>query len=121
MFAPPAAHPDRCRLYALYISKLLEQGLLQHGSSLLDIAPSRPLQSFLRPIPDLKYQCADKFMEGVDFAVDVTQMDEISSDSYDMVICSHVLEHVDDDRKALSELFRILKPGGKSILMVPIY
>jgi ubiquinone/menaquinone biosynthesis C-methylase UbiE len=59
-------------------------------------------------------------MEGVDFVVDVTQMDEIPSNSYDMFICSHVLEHVDDDRKALSELFRILKPGGRGILMVPI-
>jgi SAM-dependent methyltransferase len=117
---PSCSASDRCRLYALYISKLLEQGLLHDDFALLDIAPSRPLQTFLCQIPNIKYQSADKFMEGVDFAVDVTQMDEIPSDSYDMFICSHVLEHVDDDRKALSELFRILKPGGRGILMVPI-
>lgn len=59
-------------------------------------------------------------MEDVDFKVDITQMGEIPSNRYDMFICSHVLEHVDDDRKAISELFRVLKPGGQGILMVPI-
>jgi ubiquinone/menaquinone biosynthesis C-methylase UbiE len=39
---------------------------------------------------------------------------------FDMILCSHVLEHVDDDRKAMSELFRILKPSGFGIIMVPI-
>lgn len=42
-------------------------------------------------------------------------------DSYfDFIICNHVLEHVQDDRKAMSELFRVLKPGGEAILQVPI-
>ncbi len=117
---PSCGASDRCRLYALYIRQMLEQGLLNDAFALLDIAPSRPLQTFLRQIPNITYRSADKFMEGVDFAIDVTNMAEIPSDSYDMFICSHVLEHVDDDRKALSELFRILKPGGRGILMVPI-
>jgi ubiquinone/menaquinone biosynthesis C-methylase UbiE len=39
---------------------------------------------------------------------------------FDFLICSHVLEHVEDDRKALHELHRILKPGGQGILMVPV-
>lgn len=111
---------DRCRLYALYISQMMAQGAMHNNFALLDIAPSRPLQTFLRQIPNITYHSADKFMEDVDFQIDVTQMDEIPSNSYDMFICSHVLEHVDDDRKALSELFRILKPGGYGILMVPI-
>lgn len=36
------------------------------------------------------------------------------------IICSHVLEHVRDDRLAMKELFRILTPAGKAILMVPL-
>jgi len=43
-----------------------------------------------------------------------------ANNHFDFFICSHVLEHVQDDHKALSELYRILKPGGFGILMVPI-
>lgn len=42
-------------------------------------------------------------------------------DSYcDLIICSHVLEHVTDDRRALEEMRRILRPGGDAILLAPI-
>jgi SAM-dependent methyltransferase len=37
------------------------------------------------------------------------------------VYCSHVLEHVEDDRRAMAELFRILRPGGWAFLSVPIH
>lgn len=117
---PHCGASDRCRLYALYIQQILEQGLLHNQFTLLDIAPSRSLQTFLRQNPQITYRSADKFMEGVDLVVDVMDMKDIASDSYDMFICSHVLEHVEDDKKALKELFRILKPGGRGILMVPI-
>ena len=39
--------------------------------------------------------------------------------SFDVIICNHLLEHVENDRKALSELYRILRPGGWGILLVP--
>ena len=42
------------------------------------------------------------------------------NDYFDFIICNHVLEHVQDDRKAMRELFRVLKPDGKAILQVPI-
>ncbi|WP_188770571.1 methyltransferase domain-containing protein [Novosphingobium endophyticum] len=44
---------------------------------------------------------------------------EFDSDSFDRIVCSHVLEHV-DDRAALAELYRVLRPGGLAILSVPI-
>jgi SAM-dependent methyltransferase len=68
----------------------------------------------------LDYRTADLFMEGVDMVADVTNMPEIGSDTCDILICSHVLEHVPDDRQALAELYRVLKPGGWAIVMVPI-
>ncbi len=40
--------------------------------------------------------------------------------SYDVAIAHHVLEHIDDDRAAMREIFRILRPGGFAILTVPI-
>jgi len=45
---------------------------------------------------------------------------ELHSQSKTLVWCSHVLEHVSDDRKALSEIFRVLEPGGQLVLQVPI-
>ena len=41
-------------------------------------------------------------------------------DYFDLIICNHVLEHIDDDFKALKEIYRVLKPGGISILQVPM-
>jgi len=40
--------------------------------------------------------------------------------SFDWVYCSHVLEHVPEDRRALSELLRVLKPGGQAVILVPL-
>jgi len=50
---------------------------------------------------------------------DITQT-SFNDDAFDIIFCSHVLEHIEDDRKAMKELFRILKPGGFAILQVPI-
>ncbi len=59
-------------------------------------------------------------MEGVTFQLDLQEMSEIADERYSMWICSHVLEHIPDDRKALRELYRILKPDGIGLLLVPI-
>ncbi len=53
--------------------------------------------------------------------MDITDI-QYSDNSFDVILCSHVLEHIMDDHKALSELFRVLKPGGRwTIIQVPIF
>ena len=59
-------------------------------------------------------------MENADDKVDITCMPMYKDGSYDIVLCSHVLEHVVEDRKAISEIYRILKPDGFAIIMVPL-
>jgi hypothetical protein len=44
----------------------------------------------------------------------------LSDDAFDLVVCSHVLEHVPDDRQAMRELARVLKPGGRALILVPM-
>ena len=66
-----------------------------------------------------KYETADLFMEGVDHRVDIQDL-PFEDASYDVVYASHVLEHIRNDRQAVKEIRRVLKPGGIAILPVPI-
>ena len=58
-------------------------------------------------------------MHGVDYKVDITKL-PFKDATYDFVFASHVMEHIQDDEKALSEIRRILKPGGMAVLPVPL-
>ncbi len=66
-----------------------------------------------------QYETADLHMEDVDHKVDIQQL-PFADATYDVVFASHVLEHIVDDEKALSEIRRVLKPRGIAILPVPI-
>lgn len=111
---PKCQSSDRDRLYKLYCEKFL-----RHSVSVIDFAPSKNFQNYLKSLPNNTYRSADLYMDGVDDKVDITNMKLYSNGQFDFFICSHILEHV-DDRKALKELYRILKAGGKGILMTPI-
>jgi SAM-dependent methyltransferase len=122
---PSCRASDRDRLYALYLDDYLNG--LQSGSKtdIVDFAPASSLSNFIRrKIADsgnnIGYRTADAFADGVDDKVDIMDLRQYEDEQFDFFICSHVLEHVSDDRKALKELYRILKPGGSGILMVPI-
>ena len=119
-FCPRCAASDRDRLYACYLDERIPGYPEGDHLLLLDIAPSQPLGHFIERFKQVDRRTADLFTEGTDLVVDITNMPEIPSDAYDILICSHVLEHVSDDRKALLELYRVLKPGGWGIIMVPI-
>ena len=113
---------DRDRLCALYLDSSLQPGA---AGLLVQFAPSTPLSRWIqetikRRQLSLAYRTADLYAEGVDDLLDITDMKDYADGSLAFFICSHVLEHVADDRKALSELFRVLRPGGGGILLVPI-
>lgn len=110
---------DRDRLTAVFFREMLPRYTDEDPARLLDIAPSLPLSHIFKEYNVIRHT-ADLSKEGVDLQVDITNMPEVASDTYDILICSHVLEHVNDDKKALSELYRVLKPGGWGIIMVPI-
>ena len=117
---PVCGASDRDRLYAMYISQT-KYILNNSDFRFLDIAPSSSLQKFIKTsYPNINYRSADLMMENVDDKVDLTNMHLYENDRFDFLICSHVLEHVVNDTLAIKELYRVLKPGGKGIVMVPI-
>ena len=110
---------DRDRLSALFVRDHLPPrrgGLLR----VLDIAPGKALSRFLRALPDVDYRSGDLDPALADEQVDITDMRQFEDVSFDLIVCSHVLEHVPDDARAMRELHRVLAPGGRAILMVPI-
>jgi len=118
---PHCGATDRDRLYAIYLAARLPSTEAQQANfCLLDIAPAAALSSHIRRKYRIRYRTADLFQKNVDDRVDITSMNCYPDASFDAFICSHVLEHVENDRKALAELWRVLKPGGWGIAMVPI-
>lgn len=116
---------DRDRLYALYLRDYLTEIGDRAGRRLLDFAPSPALSRFIRRsitqvAPHCSYRTADLYRDDVDDQIDIMDMRRYADGAFDFFICSHVLEHVADDRAALLELHRILTPGGRGILVVPI-
>ena len=85
----------------------------------LHFAPERCLEPLLRQRLGAGYQTADLDREDVDLRLDVTDL-QLQDESFDVIICSHVLEHVPDDRGAMQELHRILVPEGWALVVVPI-
>lgn len=86
-----------------------------------DILYFAPEYSMMKWMKRNKVKCttADLFSKNVDLQLDI-QATGVPDESYDVVICNHVLEHVDDFRKALKEMYRILRPGGSFICSFPM-
>lgn len=117
---PVCGASDRDRLI---ISFLQKEGLQKaaEGYRVLQIAPAATISSWIQIFcPQVKYETTDLFMEGVTFKTDIQNMKEVWDETYDLIICSHVLEHVQDDKAALREIRRILKDDGKCVFLVPI-
>lgn len=114
---PVCGSVDRDRLYKLFVDRFLRPDRVRR---VLEFAPSPPLSGYLKGRHDFRYRSADLMMGGVDDVVDITDMPIYADGSFDFFICSHVLEHVSDDARALNELYRILAPGGAGIIMTPV-
>jgi SAM-dependent methyltransferase len=87
------------------------------GKRILHFAPEKAFMRRMRGNP--LYETADLMQAGVTHQVDITDT-KLPAASYDVVMANHVLEHIPDDRAAMRELFRLLKPGGFALLTVPI-
>ncbi len=92
---------------------------ISENPKILHFSPSRTLFRKLKAIKDLDYLSTDFEDEFLaDQKLDIRNT-ALAPNSFDLIICFHVLEHIDEDLKAMAELFRILKPGGQCLIQTP--
>jgi SAM-dependent methyltransferase len=106
---------ERHRLLKLWFDR--NESRLRGGTA-LHFAPEQSVVKTFKPAAS-RYITTDIVPGKADIVRNIEDMPEEKSGTYDWIVCSHVLEHV-NDQKALAELHRIIKPGGILIIMIPI-
>ncbi len=115
--SPGTLSLERHRQMWLYLQN--ETDFFIKNYKVLHIAPEQEFLRKFKKMKNLDYTSADLFSPIVDVKADILDL-PFADESFDVVICNHVLEHIEDDRKAMSELYRVMKKGGWGILQVPM-
>ena len=115
--SPGTLSLERHRQMWLYLQN--ETDFFTKNYKVLHIAPEQEFLRRFKKMKNLDYTSADLFSTIVDVKADILDL-PFDDESFDIVICNHVLEHIEDDRKAMSELCRVMKKGGWGILQVPM-
>jgi hypothetical protein len=113
---PTCGSLERHRFLWLYLTQWTR--LLRQPARILHTAPEPCLERRLRALPNLRYRSLDLHDPAADLRADLAAL-PLDDASVDLVLSSHVLEHLPDDRPALGELARVLRRGGHAVIMVP--
>ena len=115
--SPGTLSLERHRQMWLYLKN--ETDFFTQNYKVLHIAPEQEFLRKFKKMKNLDYTSADLFSPIVDVKADIVDL-PFEDNSFDIIICNHVLEHIVDDRKAMSELYRVMKNGGWGIVQVPM-
>lgn len=115
--SPGTLSLERHRQMWLYLQR--ETDFFTKNYKVLHIAPEQEFLRKFKKQKNLQYISADLFSPIVDVKADVLDL-PFENESFDIIICNHVLEHIIDDAKAMSELYRVMRKGGWGILQVPM-
>ena len=113
---PNCASLERHRFLYLYVRDVLRW--TRRRLRILHIAPEECIRRCLSPLPQINYTDIDLFSANVKQKMNIIDL-RFQNDHFDGIICSHVLEHVMDDHRALLELYRVIKVNGLALIMVP--
>ena len=114
---PRCGSAERHRLLWLYLKNRTR--LFSDKIKILHFAPEYIFQRNFRSMSNLEYISTDLDSPSVTFRADITEI-SCKDETFDAILCTHVLEHVPNDKKAMGELIRILKPGGWAIVQSPV-
>lgn len=115
--SPSTLSLERHRLLWLYLKN--ETVLFEKKIKLLHFAPEQAFYKRFKKLRNIQYDTIDINSPLAKIKADICDL-PIKENTYDFILCNHVLEHVLDDNKAMSELYRVLKKGGTGIFQVPI-
>jgi SAM-dependent methyltransferase len=114
---PGCSSLERHRLLWLYLKD--EMNIFNSKIKLLNIAPDYATQNKLKKLVNINYTSVDLDSHLAMQKADLTNL-PFEENMFNAIICYHVLEHIEDDSKAMSEILRVLRPGGWAILQSPI-
>jgi SAM-dependent methyltransferase len=116
VLSPSTLSLERHRLLWLYLKN--ETDFFTAHKKVLHFAPEQCFLKRFRKLKNINYTTTDLLSPIADVKADICNL-PFEDNSYDIILCNHVLEHIPDDTKAMQELFRVLKPGGYGIFQIP--
>lgn len=116
VLSPSTLSLERHRLLWLYLQR--ETDFFSTPKKVLHFAPEQAFYKRFKKQPNLDYTTTDLESPLADVKADICNL-PFSDNSFDVILCNHVLEHIPDDTKAMQELYRILRPGGMGIFQIP--
>ncbi len=116
VLSPSTFSLERHRLLWLYLNN--ETSFFSAKAKVLHFAPEQAFYKRFRNLKNLEYTTTDLISPLADIKADICNL-PFTTDTYDIIFCNHVLEHIPDDTTAMQELYRVLKPGGMAILQIP--
>lgn len=116
VLSPSTLSLERHRLLWLYLGEKTDFFTAPH--KVLHFAPEQAFYKRFRKLENLDYTTTDLNSPLADVKADICDL-PFAENTYDFILCNHVLEHIPNDTKAMEELYRVLKPGGIAILQIP--
>ena len=117
VLSPSTYSLERHRLLWLYLKN--ETSFFKSKLKVLHFAPESALMNKFKKLKNLSYDTIDLNSPIADIKADICDLPFLDN-SYDFILCNHVLEHIINDNKAMRELYRVLKKNGIGIFQVPI-
>lgn len=116
VLSPSTLSLERHRLLWLYLTR--ETDFFSKPLKVLHVAPEQAFYKRFKNQKNLTYITTDLYSPLADVKADLCAL-PFEDDSFDVIFCNHVLEHIPDDAQAMRELYRVMKKGGWGIFQVP--